>query len=101
MRRGPGDRLRVEIERDLEPDMLDVRRSIAGPFRFDVLGLKRAAPTRKRCRERVAIAKVNRHLIKKSRLMHGADPMNRRRRAQSWRDRPLLIPTSPCPRRGR
>src|SRR4029077_6761235 len=103
----PGDRrqtmcrrsrnsLRIEIERDLELDMLDIRGAIARPFRFDMVGLKRAAPTRERGAERLAIAKVNRQLIEKSRLMHGADPMNRGRRAQSGKkglsgSSPLLV----------
>src|SRR5260370_15957454 len=83
MRRRSGDRLRVEVERNLELDMLDIRGSIAGPFRFHVLGLKRAAPARKRSTERVAIAKLNRQLIEKSGLMHAADPTNPTTHAQS------------------
>jgi len=47
-----------------------------------MIGLKRAAPTRESGAERVAVAKVNRQLIEKSRLVHGADPMNRDTRAQ-------------------
>ena len=85
MPRGAGDSLRIEIERDFELDMLDVRGAIARPFRFHVLGLKRAAPAREHSSERIAIAKVNRQLIEKSRLVHGRDPTNRTAPAQSSR----------------
>src|SRR5260370_16424994 len=77
MPRGAGDSLGIEIERDFELDMLDVRGAIARPFRFHMIGLKRATPARERGIECVAIAKVNRQLIEKSRLVHCRDPTNR------------------------
>jgi hypothetical protein len=71
MRRGARDFLRVEVERDLELNMVDVGGAVARPFRLDVLGLKRAASAGEGDSEGLAIAKVHRELIEKARLVHG------------------------------
>src|SRR5580704_4009226 len=71
MGRGTRDFLRVEVERDLELDMINVGGAVARPFRLDVLGLKRAASAGEGDSEGLAIAKVHRELIEKARLVHG------------------------------
>ncbi len=86
MRRGAGDFFRVEVERDFELDMIDVGGAVARPFCLDVLRLKRAASTGERDGEGLAIAKVHRQLIEKSRLVHGGDVMNRGSRAQTGKE---------------
>ena len=83
MRRCAGNLFRVEVERDLELDMLDVGGAIARPFCLDVLRLKRAASAGEGDGKGLAIAKVHRQLIEKSRLVHGRDVMNRDGRAQT------------------
>src|SRR3984885_7772617 len=71
MRRGARDFLRVEVERDLELNMVDVGVAVARPFRLDVLRLKRAASAGEGDSEGLAIAEVQRKLIEKARLVHG------------------------------
>jgi hypothetical protein len=76
MGRGAGNLFRVEVERDFELDMFDVGGAIARPFCLDVLRLERAASTGEGNSKGLAIAKLHRQLIEKSRLVHGADVTN-------------------------
>ena len=100
MRRRARNLFRVEVERDFELDVTDIRGAIPRPLRLDMLRLKRATPTRERDGKRLTVAQIDCQLIEKSRLMHGRNVMNRRRPAQSRnrkqcprkRDRSLRLP---------
>ena len=98
MRRGAGDFLRVEVERDFQLDVADVDVAIARPLRLDVLRLKRVPSTSEGDGERLVVAKLHRQLIEKSRLMHGRDVMNRGTIAQTGKLKAGL--RAPRPRQG-
>ena len=70
MRCGAGDRLRSEIERDLELDMPDVCDPVARPLRLDVRGLERAAFARQLRAEGITVADFGGEMIEETRLVH-------------------------------
>src|SRR5208282_3083075 len=72
VRGGASDAARLEIERDLQLDVLDVDDAVARPLRFNIVRLKRTPdPIEKRDEGRF-ISKLIRHCeaIEKARLVH-------------------------------
>ena len=72
MRGGAGDTARLEVERDLQLDVLDIDDAVARPLRFDVVGLKRPPDAVGERAEGGFIGEVicHRETIEKARLMH-------------------------------